>query len=161
MREIIFRGFHKCENGKDKISLNGEWIPGKWVYGNLVISNDVIDGYEMIIIPQENANLFVYDDGEIGATVWFNVIPETVGQYTGKTDKNKTRVFDGDIIRILNAKQPLEVGVVRWNDDDQCYVVCSTWSERCILTDFRNLGRSKFEVIGNIHINSELLEVTE
>ena len=137
MREILFRGKTSDAN--------------KWIEGYLFVSQE--GGH--YIIDTNN-------DGDNGIPVRLILVnPETVGQYTGKTDKNKTRVFDGDIIRILNAKQPLEVGVVRWNDDDQCYVVCSTWSERCILTDFRNLGRSKFEVIGNIHSNPELLEVTE
>lgn len=36
MCEILFKGFHKNENGKQKVFVNGEWIKGEWVEGNII-----------------------------------------------------------------------------------------------------------------------------
>lgn len=130
MREILFRG--KTENGD-------------WAEGNLLVYPDVNRAY--------------IQKGDYFKGGAVEVKRSTVGQYTGKTDKNKKNVFDGDIIRMFNAKPPFDVGVVQWDDHDQCYVVRSTWSEKCHLTDFGNLGRSEyFEIIRNIYDNPELLK---
>ena len=139
MREILFRG--KMDNG--------EWMYGSFCMDALEQFNGLcgVDGF-----------IRLYDKAK-GKMQTYEVDRETVGQYTGKTDKNKKRVFDGDIIRMFDAKPPFDVGVVQWDDHDQCYVVRSTWSEKCHLTDFGNLGRPEyFEVIGNIHDNPELLK---
>ena len=132
MREILFRG-KRQDNGA-------------WETGSLVI----------VRMGCHDAQYYIADKMTGYHTP---VDPSTVGQYTGKTDKDKNRVFDGDIIRMFNAKPPFDVGIVQWDDHDQCYVVRSTWSERCHLTDFGNLGRPEyFEIIGNIHDNPELLK---
>lgn len=139
MREILFRG------KKD----DDEWVYGSFCMDALEQFNGLcgVDGF-----------IRLYDKAK-GKMQTYEVDRETVGQYTGKTDKNKKRVFDGDIIRMFDAKPPFDVGVVQWDDHDQCYVVRSTWSEKCHLTDFGNLGRPEyFEVIGNIHDNPELLK---
>ena len=133
MREILFRG---------KRVDDGEWVYGSFCMDALEQFNGLcgVDGF-----------IRLYDKTKRKMQS-YEVDRETVGQYTGKTDKNKKRVFDGDIIRMFDAKPPFDVGVVQWDDHDQCYVVRSTWSEKCNLTDFGNLGRPEyFEVIGNIH----------
>ena len=81
--------------------------------------------------------------------------PSTVGQYTGRTDKNGKRVFEGDIIRLYNGA----VGVVLWSDNDQAYLIFQDPVKMVILDDFGNYGRPEYyEVIGNIYDNPELLE---
>ena len=92
-------------------------------------------------------------------TTKIEVIPETVGQFTGMTDKNGKQIFEGDIIR---AK--IEDG----NHEG------FTWPNKCVdfqkgsfcLTDgkgyvFCVLGAFapsvSLEVIGNKHDNPELL----
>ena len=94
MREILFRGFHPCD-GPDTIVVDGKTIKGRWVYGYIVkhpsaiqIGNDYSPWY--IHVPPVDPD----DNGGV-----FNVLPSTVGQYTGLTDKNGNQIFEGDIIK--------------------------------------------------------------
>lgn len=79
----------------------------------------------------------------------------TVGLYTGLCDKNGKKIFEGDICR--NTKTG-EVVSVKWHGTMAGFV----WSKpkEGHLFDFGALFRAydKYEVIGNIHDNPELLE---
>lgn len=93
MREILFRGFHPCD-GPDTIVVDGENVKGRWVEGYIVkhpsaiqIGNDYSPWY--IHVPPVDPD----DNGGV-----FNVIPSTVGQYTGLTDRTGKRIFEGDIL---------------------------------------------------------------
>ena len=108
---------------------------------------------------------------------FFSVKPETVGQYTGLTDKNGTKIFEGDIILsqefrdkpyAKKYKSKRLVGVVEYyelkhNNSIQVYdcgyrVKFINGEERSF---YNNGAWSDFydcEVIGNIYDNHELLE---
>ena len=120
MREILFRGFHPCE-GPETIAVDGEKVKGRWVEGYIVrhpsaiqIGNDYSPWY--IHVPPVDPD----DNGGV-----FNVLPSTVGQYTGLKDKNGKRIFEGDILKIAKCSdglggyysQPLEYPanvMVKW-----------------------------------------------
>lgn len=94
MREIKFKGFHECENGKKTAVVNGKEYRGQWVMGCLAI-NDCIEPNEYFIMPvvlchkNENDNKYT-----IGG--WYAIIPETVSQYTGLTGKNSVEIYCND-----------------------------------------------------------------
>ena len=133
MREIIFRG-KRADNGE-------------WVYGSLITERNMFDGNLMTMHIQDIEE--PYDDNLID--------DETVGQYTGMTDKNGKKIFAGDIISTSSKL----IGAVEWNDTFAKYIVCynqisGNWF------DFE--GEDCFSValdcviIGNIHDNPELLK---
>lgn len=93
MRKILFRGFQPCD-GPETIVVDGEKVKGRWVEGYIAkhpsaiqIGNDYSPWY--IHVPPVDPD----DNGGV-----FNVLPSTVGQYSGLTDKNGKRIFESDII---------------------------------------------------------------
>jgi len=126
MREIIFRG-KRADNGE-------------WVYGSLITERNMFDGNLMTMHIQDIEE--PYDDNLID--------DETVGQFTGLTDKNGTKIFEGDIVKVENA---LVRGIfaVEYCGISACFIV--SHGERRYF-----LGGCNSEVIGNIHDNPELLK---
>lgn len=90
----------------------------------------------------------------ISAKDWMNVKtvnPETVGQYTGLTDKNGTKIFEGDILHAAQGDF-----VVRWSESICSFVA----GEKEKIRPCMNSGTMKHcEVIGNIFDNPELIEL--
>ena len=136
MREILFRG--KPKNLKKY----------KWVQGQLLHHRD-----NLSVIYSEEA------DHPIG------VMPETVGQFTGLTDKNGKRIFEGDVVIYDNSPynaycEPIR-GVIAWRNGSLCfkYKPLSSVMYRALCSD--DFFAAKCDVIGNIHDNPELLEDAE
>ena len=143
MREILFRG---------KRTINGDWVYGDFMRGNERKSL--------------RDSIFVYDS-ETQSFNDYEINPSTLGQYTGLTDKNGKRIFEGDILHIAkNAdglggyyQPPLDYPVnvvVKW---DLC-----AWMWETLCDDKRYISfpdawcHYECEVIGNITDNQELLE---
>lgn len=138
MREIIFRG--KSKN-------DGEWICGGAVhqtdfYGDKVDRWFIIDGTETF-------------DNKIGKPI--RVIPETIGQYTGLTDKNGAKIFEGDIVKYYGICKPI-IGVVKICEEDfsGLYGVCEAFTDG----SGTSLLKAKIDcqVVGNIYDTPELLK---
>ena len=140
MREIMFRG--QTRRRGEQVNMAGDKLPGRWVYGGVLQGT----GDYSIIYGGENL-----DDIEKHM-----VYTDTIGQYTGLTDKNGVKIFEGDIIRHYNqADNPYSYsqGVVFWNENGCEYRRTEknsddTWKIRpCRI----------YEIIGNIHDNPELI----
>ena len=84
-------------------------------------------------------------------SVFYSVIPETVGQYTGLTDKNGKRIFEGDIVSLVKHD-----GLIYKVVYVPCrYELINSKGVNCFVLDIYK--SENIEVIGNIHDNPELL----
>jgi uncharacterized phage protein (TIGR01671 family) len=81
------------------------------------------------------------------------VIPETVGQYTGLHDKNGKEIYEGDILEFYDIHGEVRFGLHSDNVYNGWHVDVKTAETQCEL----NESFSFSEVIGNIHENPELL----
>lgn len=126
MKEVLFRG--------------KSVVTGDWIYG-VPVSNDYI------------TCIFKLIDG-LGELKGFQVKPETVGQCTGLTDKNGTKIFEGDIIEYEE-----QYGIARYSvayrNKSACFCVKSC--NDIIMGDFTFYDSKKCKVIGNVYDNPELL----
>lgn len=148
MREIIFRA--KVEDKDELIGkgfpINGTMTPiSKWVYG---VPTPIL-GYPDLFTAW---NVFNGEYEEL------TVITETIGQYTGLTDKNGTKIFEGDILQYDDGDEydESEKAVVVWMDSGFWLEYHNGQTEPWYEQDW-GYGNVYFEVIGNIHDNPELL----
>lgn len=152
MREILFRA-------KSDISK-------LWEYGFLVIRHDDYENKRALIIKEDGAN--------------FIVIPQTVGQYTGLTDKNGKKIFEGDIVK-QTFETTIKIDSYDYMDIwgyDIGEAIITPSKGACIKNPYqhreedgevvmkyektkmrKNIVSYRCEVIGNIYDNPELLEV--
>lgn len=129
IREVIFRG---------KRTDNVEWIEGS------LLGIDWCDKPSTYSIAPNTP-----------VSVFYSVIPETVGQYTGLTDKNGVRIFEGDIVRydVNYHDMVISYDVENWggwlyedmDDNMQAYSIYE-------------FNLKDIAVIGNIHDNPEILK---
>ena len=141
IREVIFRG---------KRADNGEWIEGDLLqikyYNKPII--------ECKIMPQTPVSSA------------YPVLSETIGQYTGLTDRNGKKIFEGDIVRLTDEHNEIEWTAVvvfgnpngEYNWGWQLKAIGEFDGNKDILlwVDMEESG-AYCEIIGNIHDNPELL----
>ena len=145
MREILFRGKHATI--------------GNWEYGYYVFVPNW-HGKEKHYIQTLD------DDRDLGLI--HSVSPETVGQFTGLTDKNGVKVFEGDILKI--AKKSDSLGTYYYPPVEYPVNVFVRWDLCAWLWEVRGKEGPYYigfpeawchyecKVIGNIYENPELLE---
>lgn len=132
-REIRFRG----------LTINTK----RWVYGYLAEIETNWDYYNGYGLPTEYSKVIISTEYTTREAV--DIIPETVGQYTGLKDKNEKDIYEGDILKDCDTR---EIKTVIWHKN--CFILRDTkgfyqW------TYFED----EHEVIGNIYENPDLLEV--
>lgn len=149
MRENLYRGIRKDNE--------------EWVKGDLIKSKD-----KCYIHPQ--SNVFQVNNALSKLIVLYEVIPETVGQYTGLTDKNGKKIFEGDIIKVTTLDTGEErratIGFGNFidenNDDEYIGFYIEFEGMKSTITQLAMKEvKDRFEVIGNIHDNPELLKGEE
>nr|DAT83268.1 MAG TPA: YopX protein [Caudoviricetes sp.] len=129
MREILFRG-------KD---LSGV-LNRSWIFGSLDTTE------------KEHPSIIYLD--RFGNRCRISVEPKTVGQYTGLTDKNGKKIFEGDIVERLWLGEK-HIYRIYYDNDIASFIGTDIYSERFTTFDY---DACEFEVIGNIYDNPELLE---
>lgn len=127
MREILFRG---------KRVDNGEWVEGYYAKSGdktfILVDNDIAVGY---VIMKE-------------------VIPETVGQFTGVIDRTGKKIFEGDIVNSWDSvgKLDVECKTVEWNK-----LFCSWETGKHKILYGENTIKH-YEVVGNVYDLPNLLK---
>ncbi len=146
MREILFRG---------KRIDNGEWAEGLYCkiktghYTNIRTNIRFVEEYKDCIIKE-------FSDGGI---TWCEVIPETVFQYTGLTDKNGKKIFEGDIVECRARKDGYDKYKVVWCKDYADFrIEPLDFGVQFPIADYEGeyIQGAKYSVIGNIFNNPEL-----
>lgn len=131
MREILFRG--KAVDAD------------KWIYGDLRHISDGHGGYILCIVDNTS--------GRNNDVTGIEVSPNTVGQYTGMTDKNSTKIFEGDIVRYGDTIHEV---VFEQRNGTAYFGLVYSESETLPFGHYQDLRQ--IEVIGNIYDTPELLK---
>lgn len=123
MRELLFRG---------KRVDNGEWVYGLPMYDSICQKIDKIE------VPQ------------IGGGIGVSIIPETIGQFTGLTDKNEVKIFEGDVLKCMNSNDGAEytTGFIASLVNGLTFTNTTLTRELALYDDD---WPAHIEVIGNIH----------
>ncbi len=124
MREILFRG---------KRMDNGEWVKGYLICPEFDKSRAYI-GY-----------LFPDDDHDLDVA---EVASSTVGRFTGLTDRNGVKIFEGDIVHVKAHSGSFTGCVTYWLEEEPRFV-CKTKHG----LHYAICAKFEFEVLGNIYDN--------
>lgn len=141
-REILFKAKRKD---------NGEWVEGN------LITNERNENQKYIGYIFDERNGIIEDFDLI------EVIPDTLCQYTGLTDKNGKRIWENDVVRDKTG----DIFRIYWSEQ------LLNYSAKCVKSTFSVFISQKWdlgtllksqidiEVCGNVFDNADLLEVKE
>ena len=113
-----------------------EFDSNEWLFGSIITSNGI--DFEI-----SDWNDICYSR--------YEVVPETVGQYTGLKDINGTEIYEGDILLMDNTSDDELYNEVGFKDG--CFGYMTETGEFLPFCD----NKVTEEVVGNIHDNPELL----
>lgn len=147
MREILFRG--KAIN-RENCYHRTEYKNGEWVYGLVTKLYD--EKFENL--PAEMTDINGISNIEIDY--------KTINQYTGLTDDNGNKIFEGDIIRVKSLDWDYEyITKVYYSSHTLCvnlYNQDYDYTSIGFANDVWDEENSVLEVVGNIYDNPELLK---
>ena len=125
---------------KREIKFRGLRTDGKgWAYGCFIHTN--------VDVP-----CIVFGDGE-----QFEVIPESVCQFTGLKDSKGTEVYEGDIVKLTNTGYGFNTGKVIWGAHSSPSFTAEQLDADFPSTYHLQVRPSEIEIIGNIHENPGLI----
>nr|DAG57153.1 MAG TPA: YopX protein [Caudoviricetes sp.] len=155
-REILFRG---------KRLDNGDWVEGYYTelpcgsLGATIFSNDDelvcedTKSYIIKVFTKQHTNYSNSNPLQVIECEKYEVIPETVGQFTGLCDKNGNKIFEGDIVKVTT-------GLEGYKSTYHSTIHRVTYDVRncgvAVFYPFDNSDMVEAEVIGNIYDNPEL-----
>ena len=142
MREFLFRG--QTRRKGQKVWMDGSPVDSNWVEGYGVCMGK---GDFSIIYAGDHVEKFV-------------VYTDTVGQFTGLTDKNGKKIFEGDIVHCI-SRTDMAIMVVIFEDGEFRMVLLEKYKDYIPGCGFYAIRCFDKEIIGNIHDNPELLEVSD
>lgn len=128
MREILFRG---------KRTDNGEWVEGYYYKAKYCRTDDELCDYITVPHPKE------YNE----PSSHYIVDPDTVGQYTGLTDNNGKKIFEGDIVKRFWFG---EMCIYQIDYDNGLASFIGQAGMKFTTFDYDS---TEFEVVGNIYDN--------
>lgn len=142
MRKILFRG---------KRIANGKWVSGYYVVRKRPYFKDKGADFEHIIC--DNLVIDDFNDKQFVDTIpiTYSVDPETIGQYTGVTDTNGNKIFEGDVVWDSYDE---DYGKVEWDNDTAKFII--TFSTFTV--DFDSVYGKELEIVGNVFDTPEFLE---
>lgn len=146
MREVLFRG--QTRRKGEKVRLDGTPLESNWVYGCGVF------------VPNDSCAL-IYQSMPVFEK--HPVYRETLGQYTGLTDKTGVKIFEGDIINIRGNSNYGDYKSINYNAvvtfiDGAFCAIDAISEDECAVKRYNFYRREyEIEVIGNIFDNPELM----
>lgn len=119
-----------------------------------VDNGERVEGYLM----DENYINIPFNDDSVGGRFDepIEVVPSTVCQYTGLTDKNGKKIFENDIVNCASEEC---CGYIAWNESEAAFYFCVLLEDGCYEEEYIYDYVDELEVIGNKFNNPELLEV--
>lgn len=122
---------------------NGEWVEGYVV--NTPMNNCVIILEETVLFEDYEHPCLRINNGD-----WFQVHPSTVCLWTGKTDKNGVKIWDGDRVK---SRHNGHIQVVQWQEDIASFMLVEPddLKEKAEPRDSLIATERRYEVIGSIH----------
>ena len=132
MREILFKAKRKDD--------------GKWIEGYYQKRYDLLGNEEHLIFHADSYKVWEYAE----------IVPETLCQFTGETDKNGKRIWESDVVWfVYDGKE--HIYQIVWDNSELDFK--ATNGEENYGSNFEYLlCCDEIEVIGNIFDNKELLQ---